>query len=357
MKHKLAAWISLCLIAVVAAVCLAATNEITKDVIEEQGIKAAEEARVRLIPEAESFAPLETEEVDALDNAYEGKRWDETVGFIAQTTAKGFGGPVEIIVGVNADGSIAGVSVGGSAFAETAGLGAKAKDPAFAEQFEGDKAPLTLGEDVDAITAATITSNAVIKGVNTALEALENLTGVEMYENEAVSIADLGGGRYGTSKPGFAGPVYVEIQLDAAGAITEIVIGDASFSETPSYGGKAQAPAFSDQFIGKSDSVALGENVDAVSGATITSKAVVDAVNLLFLYHKDPAAALAESAPVEFVMPEIPADALTAYAATQGFGGPVEVTITTDAAGEKLLNIVVGGDNWGETEGFGSKCK
>ena len=88
------------------------------------------------------------------------------VGYVAQATVSGFGGPIEIHVGMDLNKTITGVNVGGSKFAETPGLGAKAKDAEFQAQFTGLTIPTQLGKGVDAITGATITSGAVCSGVN-----------------------------------------------------------------------------------------------------------------------------------------------------------------------------------------------
>ena len=72
--------------------------------------------------------------------------------------------------------------------------------------------------------------------------------------------------------------VYVTATLDDAGKIAEITV-DAS-TQTPEYGGRAQEDeAFLGQFIGKSLPLVLGEDVDALSGATVTSTAVIEALN------------------------------------------------------------------------------
>ena len=55
------------------------------------------------------------------------------------------------------------------------GLGAKTRDAAFTGQFAGLDAPVTLGADVDAVASATISSNAVVSGVNTACEYMQTL--------------------------------------------------------------------------------------------------------------------------------------------------------------------------------------
>ena len=72
--------------------------------------------------------------------------------------------------------------------------------------------------------------------------------------------------------------VYVTATLDDAAKIAELTV-DAS-TQTPEYGGRAQTePAFAAQFIGKALPLTLGDDVDALSGATVTSAAVVEALN------------------------------------------------------------------------------
>ena len=111
----------------------------------------------------------------AIDSCYAGSANGAVVGHTAQVTVKGYGGDVEIVVGVDADGVITGLNVGGANFSETAGLGAKAKEPAFTEQFKGLTSPLVLKDNVDSITGASITSGAVVGGVNTALDYIASI--------------------------------------------------------------------------------------------------------------------------------------------------------------------------------------
>lgn len=82
----------------------------------------------------------------------------------------------------------------------------------------------------------------------------------------------------GTAEGWNAGPVTVKAQLDKEGKISSLTI-DAS-SQTPEIGGLAETdPAFARQFIGKKLPVALGDGIDALTGATMTSQAVADALN------------------------------------------------------------------------------
>ena len=79
------------------------------------------------------------------------------------------------------------------------------------------------------------------------------------------------------SAKGFAGPVAVEVTV-ADNAITAIKIGDDSFAETPGFGAKALEEAFQAQFIGKTLPVSA-DAIDAIAGATITTTAVIEAIN------------------------------------------------------------------------------
>jgi electron transport complex protein RnfG len=170
MKKKFPPFAILTAISLFAALMLALTNAVTLGPIAASSAKAADEARMAVLPAAESFETLVSDStVDAL---YRGLAGGVTVGYTATVTVAGYGGPVEVTVGMDTNGAITGLNVGGSDFAETAGLGAKAKEPAFTGQFVGKQPPLTLKQDVDAISGATITSVAVTNAVNTAAQAV-----------------------------------------------------------------------------------------------------------------------------------------------------------------------------------------
>ncbi|MDR0896893.1 MAG: FMN-binding protein, partial [Oscillospiraceae bacterium] len=353
MKNKLAAWAVLALVAIVAAIALGVTNEITKGPIEAQTAAANNAARQSLVPGASSF-----EEADGI---FTGLADGAPVGYVTQVTVQGYGGPVDITVGTDPDGVLTGIRVGGTAFAETPGLGAKAKDAAFTDQFAGQTAPLALSKDdgaIDAITAATITSSAVLRGVNSAMEAIAAVAGFELEMPEAIG-GVLGDGLFFGEAQGFAGPVYVELQLDADHVIQGITIGDDRFKETAGIGTKVQDAAFYEQFLGKTGQLAFGKDVDAIAGATITSNAVMDAVNAALFYaaHPELAAARAEEANKPFELPELPEATLTEKASRQGYNGPVAAEITIDPDSRALLRVTFGDENWAETDGLGSKIK
>ena len=159
--------------------------------------------------------------------------------------------------------------MGDAQFSETEGLGSKAKDEAFTAQFAGKKLPLTI-EDIDAIAGATITSKAVVDAINVAYGKLS--APAEEAADAKTATA---------SVEGFMGPVAVTITLNEDNTLAKVEVGDAQFSETEGLGSKARDEAFTAQFVGKKLPLTI-EDIDAIAGATITSKAVVDAINAAY---------------------------------------------------------------------------
>ena len=101
-------------------------------------------------------------------------------GYVITTTDKdGFGGNIQITVGIKKDGTVNGVSI--LSISETAGLGMKATEPSFYNQYvnkQADKFVVSKdggdGEQIDALSGATITSRAVTGAVNAALGYYQN---------------------------------------------------------------------------------------------------------------------------------------------------------------------------------------
>lgn len=137
--------VPLVVICLVSALLLASFNLLTKDPIQQNSQRAAEETRTRMLPIASSFEPMEVTEGSNMDSVYQGlDASGEPVGYVIQTTVNGYGGEVVVTLGMDMDGVITGVDVGGENFSETPGLGALAKEPAFTQQYIGKKVPLTL---------------------------------------------------------------------------------------------------------------------------------------------------------------------------------------------------------------------
>lgn len=88
---------------------------------------------------------------------------------------------------------------------------------------------------------------------------------------------------------GFGGQIHLMVGIDHTGKVTGVAV--ISHAETPSLGAVAgenssKGIAFREQFVGLSDTAAVGSEVDAITGATITSKAVTEGVNLALEFAK-----------------------------------------------------------------------
>ena len=171
-------------ICAVAALALGLTNQATAPIIKERNIQANNESRQVVLSEAKEFKQLKNIDLEGTDGlvaeVYEGSNGPKLVGYTIKTLPKGYGGKIELIVGISKDGAITGINIG--SMTETPGLGTKAAEPKFKDQFN-QKPTKELkvikgkasGEDqIDAIAGATITSAAVTKGVNAAIEVFNS---------------------------------------------------------------------------------------------------------------------------------------------------------------------------------------
>lgn len=159
--------IVLLVIAGVAAGLLGVVSEVTAAPIAAQNEKTLNESMTAVMPEASTFEQLEVESEGTITAVYKG----DNGGFVITTAPGGFGGAVNTMVGIGADGVITGLRVTGHS--ETPGLGAKSTEPAFYEQFTGKSGTVAVtkdGGEIVPITSSTITSRAVCAGAQEALD-------------------------------------------------------------------------------------------------------------------------------------------------------------------------------------------
>lgn len=89
-------------------------------------------------------------------------------GYVIETVTAGYAGDITMLVGVSNDGVVTGIVV--RDMAETFGLGTNAlEDVGFLEQFLTTEGDAVVGETIDALTGATVTSKAITRGVNAAV--------------------------------------------------------------------------------------------------------------------------------------------------------------------------------------------
>lgn len=174
--------LSLTLISLGAAACLGFVYEMTKKPIEISNVNKKLNAIKQVVPEfdnnpnAEMYR-LPTGEGDSLD-VYPAKKNGEIIGYAVNTySKKAFSGTISLMAGYKPDGSIIDITV--LSQKETPGLGTKMATPEFKDQFKGkDPANFQLkvikdGGQVDAITAATISSRAFCDAVQRSYNTLQ----------------------------------------------------------------------------------------------------------------------------------------------------------------------------------------
>lgn len=179
--------LNLFVICAVAAGLLAGTNQITAPIIEQRNEQANNEARQTVLPDASEFKLLDNDKYKSVSDVevvevYEGLSGSNVAGYTMKVLPKGYGGEIELMVGIKSDGTISGVNLGN--MNETPGLGAKANEEEFYGQYLGKPATElsviksgSAGEtEIQAISGATITSKAVTTGVNAAVEVYDSIS-------------------------------------------------------------------------------------------------------------------------------------------------------------------------------------
>lgn len=178
----------LLVITLISGLLLGLIYQITKEPIAIQKEKAKQEAYREVFEQAVSFEEMEliTPDTQAWAEAgLAGETINEvmaaqdasgtTLGYvITVTTKEGYGGDIRFTIGIMEDGTVNGISI--LEISETAGLGMRAEEvlkPQFAGKntikFEYTKSGAISDYQIDAISGATITTNAVTNGVNAGL--------------------------------------------------------------------------------------------------------------------------------------------------------------------------------------------
>ena len=162
-------------ICVVVALLLGIVNTITEPIITQMQAEKTAAAMAQVL-QAEDY-----EKIDAsFDNVvaiYEAISGSKQLGYVVEVTTSGFGGVINMVVGVDMNGTVTGVSV--TKNAETKNIGTKVVgDQSVLDRFVGMSGNITVNTGAnrfDGITGATVTSKAVTAGVNTALDAVAAL--------------------------------------------------------------------------------------------------------------------------------------------------------------------------------------
>ena len=179
MRDTIKLGLILMLICAVSAGSLSYVYGVTSKIIDERKAQEVARAMAVVLPSAQDFERLSAEELadvkaDArfagIEEAYRGSTNGEVRGVVAKVLSSGYGGKIALLVGVNSDLAIEGLQV--LSHSETPGLGGEITKPAFQSQFAGKGSSGALavnkdGGEIVAISSATISSRAVVAGVNT----------------------------------------------------------------------------------------------------------------------------------------------------------------------------------------------
>ena len=187
-------------ITLVSGAALGVVYEVTKAPIEKVQIETQNAAYKEVFEAASEFNEYDLDESAAqaaLDEAGYGSVAEingvltasdgsSDLGYVVTVTdSEGYGGDIQMTVGIQNDGTVLGISF--LSISETAGLGMRAKEPEFYGQFAGkqvekftyvkDGTGSSSDDTIDAMSGATVTSNAVTNGVNAALAYFTNVLG------------------------------------------------------------------------------------------------------------------------------------------------------------------------------------
>lgn len=345
----------LVLVTFVAITSLAVVNQITAEPIAQAEVNQKAEAYKVVYPDANEFAEIDGVEgmIEAStgileENGFKGctvtdalavkNASGDTEGYIVVSTSpNGYGGEIQVAIGIKDDKLTGFTAIKNS---ETAGLGSKCTEPEFTSQFK-DKAASVLSytksgassdTEIDAISGATITTNAVTEACNAgiifyqanfgggvqevegpdltefykqAYPGAEEITDIEnsnkMIEDSVKLLADCGldsctieevkavngGEGYVISSTGIgfakAAPIQIVVGIKDNKLTGYAVV---NHMETPGYGAACAEEPFASQFAGKNADILKAGDVDAISGATFTTNGITNAVNSAIVFYQ-----------------------------------------------------------------------
>ncbi|MEG0814085.1 MAG: RnfABCDGE type electron transport complex subunit G [Clostridium sp.] len=185
-------------ITLISGILLGGVYEVTKEPIKQATIAANNATYKEVFPEADSFKedPAMADKISECNSKLETESYGAVgveqvmtandaggtaVGYVINTYSNdSYGGKIQVSVGLKEDGTV--TAIGFLSINDTPGLGLKAKEPAFKEQYNGKNAESLAvvkgggagDAEINAISGATISSKATTNSVNAALYFLHN---------------------------------------------------------------------------------------------------------------------------------------------------------------------------------------
>lgn len=177
------------MVVILAAICtgiallLSVVNMLTENVIAENVVKEQNKAVLSIFPDGEEVKEYT---LDSGETVFAIIKDGGIIGCCVNSVGSGYGGDINLMVGIDTDGKVSGISF--VSMSETPGVGTKVKGEGFVSQFIGLGENAVIGENVDGISGATFSSKGVAEAVNNALAL--GIDFEEMAKNlgEAVTI-------------------------------------------------------------------------------------------------------------------------------------------------------------------------
>ena len=371
MKKIIHLTVFLAVVGALSAAVLSSVNNLTAPIIEAQKLAAVQESLELLYP-GESFSELGTEqdETGLVTGAYlaDGK------GYIYQIQVVGYNSstPIDFMISIDLDGTVSGYVV--LTQQETNGIGSRVSTDEFANTVIGT----SVNDSISTLSGATISSTAVVKGINAAKALYGAQAGVAVetpndpvvetpvytlsddYSSNGAAVVSVDGNTYTVTATGFPGnsanEFVIVVENGAIVSVTNTVFGD-----TQGVGN----PAVNEDVLADYAGADLNSEVDAVSGSTYTSKSVFAAMQAALKAANgetvdssddttEDATSSATSDTTSSATGEtdetVTGESYTATA--KGFGGDVTVTVVLN--GSDIVDVQVEGAN--ETAGIGTNA-
>lgn len=177
----------LLVICLITALLLGIVNAVTKpriDAMQAEKIRAA----MSQVLEADEYLPIQLQkDLRDVQSVAEARAGGETLGYVVQVTANGSQGEIQMMVGIDLEGRVTGVSV--IKHSETPNIGTKVvADQSVLDRFVGMSGEITVNSGTnrfDGVSGATVSSKGVAAGVNAAMEAAAWLVSTDNFIPEA----------------------------------------------------------------------------------------------------------------------------------------------------------------------------
>lgn len=162
----------LIIISACVALMLGVVNHFTSDKIETNSMAKFMNAVNIIFPDSDSVDKINITIVPPVETVYKVTQAGESIGYCMKVLPKGFNGEIELIVGTDLSGKILGVRI--ISHSETSGIGSRVNSESYLSGYKNKTGQLRLNSDISNVAGATVSSKAILSGVNAVL-AIEGL--------------------------------------------------------------------------------------------------------------------------------------------------------------------------------------